>query len=857
MNFTKKPEMGRRRLALLSAVVASLAAAATEYTYTDPVFYVTNPAGSLTNDLSECTFTKSVGGETSESSWSEFAAATTGTLVKQGTGWITVTSDLSSFNGELHVEAGVWDVCNQYGIGSYLGGAAFAHDGATIVMERKPEYMSWVPPYNTGNTKSLVMEGEGAEGMGGALVARGATGNSDFFALTRYPTLTNDATILIDQTGVMMNWRPAAILRLNGNTLTVKAAPGRTRPYFWHNDTETEAGNLVLDNIQHHHVSRAYFYGGPDCRLTLKGQSDIRFQNVYAADANKRGWTIDYRDVRRFDLTSGSYDGWAYMTGGTNSTLMAWYGPILLGCDMRLYNASSTASATLPKRHRVGLNLHGCISGDYGIGLYPDAKRYTTDITLGLHCPTNTFTGGVTLGEGSTLALSRNGALPAGGGAASITNGVVLLDGGETYSLPALNIHGTGLVAQASFAGGRWASVTKTGDGLLDYDASAGAALLDVRGGIVRLMAKPHRELYAGLSEWTNRSNYTAAMNNGSYYGQSSLTSLYVRVAGYQNGEVWATNHWPKSQYQYPAATCGLSYRGYIWNNSGETETWTFASVMDKAGKILIDDEVVVDQTVRNEAKTANAVITPGAHKFEFRYYNTSGNSGASSVEVTSGVTFKYIDDVLFDYEKGKNPCYATTDNGDGTITTNGCWKNAFGFGIDRQGRRSHFYTDYVQPKDPGDGSLFTTTTNIEDLVLAPVFDVMKFAPGTTLDLGGQGAQYSAASVEGLPAVTNGSIAVGGTWTVSANDVAAGGRMAVDGALSFGDAAAICVTESGHLSNSPEGGWTMAEAEGGISLAEGWQGRATLPSGKYALSLSPDGKRLVLTRTNGFMLTIR
>ena len=50
---------------------------------------------------------------------------------------------------------------------------------------------------------------------------------------------------------------------------------------------------------------------------------------------------------------------------------------------------------------------------------------------------------------------------------------------------------------------------------------------------------------------------------------------------------------------------------------------------------------------------------------------------------------------------------------------------------------------------------------------------------------------------------------------------------------------------------------TMAEAEGGISLAEGWQGRVTLPSRKYALALSSDGKRLVLTRTNGFMLTIR
>ena len=128
------------------AALCVCGASATDYAYVDPVFYVTNPSGSPTNDLTECTFTKSVGGAVTESSWSEFAAATAGTLVKQGTGWVTVTSNLGAFTGEIHVEAGVWDVCHTNGIGSYLGGAAFAHDGATIVMERKPEYMSWKPP---------------------------------------------------------------------------------------------------------------------------------------------------------------------------------------------------------------------------------------------------------------------------------------------------------------------------------------------------------------------------------------------------------------------------------------------------------------------------------------------------------------------------------------------------------------------------------------------------------------------------------------------------------------------------------------------------------------------------------------
>ena len=88
--------MTKRRISLAAFVAAFCVcgARATEYTYADPVFYVTNPSGSLTNDLTECTFTKSEGGVTSESSWSEFAAATAGTLVKQGTGWVTVPEKL-------------------------------------------------------------------------------------------------------------------------------------------------------------------------------------------------------------------------------------------------------------------------------------------------------------------------------------------------------------------------------------------------------------------------------------------------------------------------------------------------------------------------------------------------------------------------------------------------------------------------------------------------------------------------------------------------------------------------------------------------------------------------------------------
>ena len=47
------------------------------------------------------------------------------------------------------------------------------------------------------------------------------------------------------------------------------------------------------------------------------------------------------------------------------------------------------------------------------------------------------------------------------------------------------------------------------------------------------------------------------------------------------------------------------------------------------------------------------------------------------------------------------------------------------------------------------------------------------------------------------------------------------------------------------------------DTEDGISLPEGWQSRVSLPSGKYRLSLSGDGKRLMLEHFNGTIFVVR
>ena len=84
-----------------------------------------------------------------------------------------------------------------------------------------------------------------------------------------------------------------------------------------------------------------------------------------------------------------------------------------------------------------------------------------------------------------------------------------------------------------------------------------------------------------------------------------------------------------------------------------------------------------------------------------------------------------------------------------------------------------------------------------------------------------------------------------------------GYRDAKSCALKDGFAAAADHTFNPERLRPEDGGKVKRVVGGFVQLAEGWQGRVTLPSRKYTLSLSSDGKRLVLTRTNGFMLTIR
>ena len=99
----------------------------------------------------------------------------------------------------------------------------------------------------------------------------------------------------------------------------------------------------------------------------------------------------------------------------------------------------------------------------------------------------------------------------------------------------------------------------------------------------------------------------------------------------------------------------------------------------------------------------------------------------------------------------------------------------------------------------------------------------MRFAAGTTLDLCDPVLPYRAIALEGVPSVYGGDLEIAESWTLSAGDVEAGYRLSTNGRLLFMKGVTIRVTTEDFIRRPPEGGWVIAEAEGGISLPEDWR----------------------------------
>ena len=562
-------------------------------------------------------------------------------------------------------------------------------------------------------------------------------------------------------------------------------------------------GHIVVENVIFHEQNAPQLIGGPEYTLRMMPQSVLLFESLWPPVTNS--WTLLYESANILKTYHSNKTSTGYELGHTN--YYCWNGPVELRAP--IHTAPGTAGF-------YGLALKGPVSGNYGI--HAHGGNSTNSTALHLSSPNNTFTGGVGLYRARLFAY-HSGALPAGGAMLAATNSEVYFPAAENYALPAAEFVKTGLVHSVvnGVVSGAWnTALVKKGVGELFYDSTFDAPLLDVQGGGVKLRCAQSGLIYGILP--------------GSDSGRGAVVEMESSVIP-TNSVALGTDVY----YAWrPKFTCYI-YSGYIWNREATNVTWTFASTLLNGSRLLIDGNLIFSRNIANTRRGlvySVGNIAPGPHSFVVRSFTPVG-SGAS--------------------------CYTSGGN---SGLTNMTWDVAYrGFMWDPHGRNSTNIVDYIQAYDPGDGSVFTVTTNgvlPETLSLRPHFPQMRFAAGTYLDV--NGADVATGDLTGAPMVTNSSaffqdftFSVTNSWTVPAADLAAGAVMDVHGKLAFGPDVAFSITDFADLPRVESRVIARASAIEGMPA---FTPNVARPA-RWRFRKTPDGRELRLDYACGLKMIIR
>ena len=254
-------------------------------------------------------------------------------------------------------------------------------------------------------------------------------------------------------------------------------------------------------------------------------------------------------------------------------------------------------------------------------------------------------------------------------------------------------------------------------------------------------------------------------------------------------------------------------YRGYFWNNDATNKVCTFAASIADTEVLWINGKQLFckyDSQKYPGSKTyfvaaGEATLKPGPNEFVFMlgHYRT-GSKGPKSCSYPqygliwaeySGLMYREGSYVASDYTDASDNVYHNVTNS----------------------------ADFARFEDVGDGSLLTLTKQ-PPAALAPVnatyiprFDSLVFGHNTdarcTLDLGGL-ADFPQNGLSGCPCVTNGSVALSGTWTFTASDISTHPLEVAAGAgVTFGNA-----TLAVSVASLPRSGTVILHAEPGATV---------------------------------------
>ena len=276
---------------------------------------------------------------------------------------------------------------------------------------------------------------------------------------------------------------------------------------------------------------------------------------------------------------------------------------------------------------------------------------------------------GPTRVEAGTLTLTHPQAIPPH---SEIIIGDGTLDlGGNTITNISVTIEGTGGIVNGNVI---TAAAAKTGPGTATWGAGIRFALVP---GI------------PGLWEGRLPNGGTAGINTADPAPRTGIELTTTAANGYGGSSATLNGkHWPDySTYVYS---------GYIWNNTGEPATWTFAKSFDDTVWMKINDAQEYAFNTHNVITKHQVHLNPGPNKFDIRFGQGTGSVGAMS---------------------------------------QGWWtSSAMPVGIDFEGRNADTFANYAPLLDPGDGTLFTLTADAPDTAIRVEDGTLALLPTLTED---------------------------------------------------------------------------------------------------------------------------
>ena len=227
-------------------------------------------------------------------------------------------------------------------------------------------------------------------------------------------------------------------------------------------------------------------------------------------------------------------------------------------------------------------------------------------------------------------------------------------------------------------------------------------------------------------------------VDNGTYKTAACpWTGVYpnLNYANFKYGDADELDGYTNSNIDYV-------FEGYIWNHGNVDATWTFAENFDDSVYLTIDGVMVLDNTGWGTPTKANVTLSPGAHAIRIGLHQGGGGSGPS---------------------------------GQGWLND-----NAIGIGIDFQGRNEEVPSNYVRltyTAHGGELPLLTTGARLPNNQTIPASASLAVSDGAGIDLDGGTLTVSGGFYSALGAVTNGTLAVAGNWTLDFADIVAGNSL--------------------------------------------------------------------------------